>query len=158
MVGQENLTRLHHELLVRLVSFLHQGGWLAVQMPNNIQELSHALMRMVAADGPWASRLIPIAKTRVVIGALDLFYQLLTPVCSKIDIWQTTYVHPLDGPDDIVAWFQGSALRPFLDQLSFHECETFLARYGAELSAAYPKQPNGKVLLRYPRLFLVAQK
>ena len=30
------------------------------------------MMRMVAADEPWASRLILIAKTRVVIGALDI--------------------------------------------------------------------------------------
>jgi trans-aconitate 2-methyltransferase len=148
----------NHELLVRLVSCLHEGGCLAVQMPNNIQELSHALMRMVAVDGPWAGRLTAIAKTRVVIGALDLYYQLLTPVCSKVDIWQTTYVHPLDGPDDIVDWFQGSGLRPFLEPLTPIECETFLARYRAELSAAYPRQPNGKMLLRYPRLFLVAQK
>jgi trans-aconitate 2-methyltransferase len=143
---------------VKLISFLNEGGWLAAQMPNNIQELSHALMRMVAADGPWASRLVPIAKTRVVIGSLDEYYQLLTPVCSRIDIWQTTYVHPLDGPDDIVEWFQGSGLRPFLEPLSPCECEAFLARYRAELSAAYPRQPNGKVLLRYPRLFLVVQK
>jgi trans-aconitate 2-methyltransferase len=107
----------HHELMVRLVSFLREGGWLAVQMPNNIQELSYALMRMVAADGPWAKRLVPIAKTRPMIGALDLYYQLLRPVCSKIDIWQTTYVHPLDGPDDIVDWFEGSGLRPFLEPL-----------------------------------------
>jgi len=63
----------HHELMVRLVSFLRDGGWLAVQMPNNIQELSHALMRMVAADGPWAGRLVPIAKTRPMIGALDSY-------------------------------------------------------------------------------------
>jgi trans-aconitate 2-methyltransferase len=34
----------HHALMMRLVSFL--------QMPNNIQELSHALMRMVATE--WA--------------------------------------------------------------------------------------------------------
>jgi trans-aconitate 2-methyltransferase len=148
----------NHELLVKLVSFLHEGGWLAVQMPNTIQELSHALIRMVAVDGPWASRLIPIAKTRVVIGALDVYYQLLTPVCSKVDIWQTTYVHPLDGPDDLVAWVEGSPLRPFLEPLSASECEAFLARYRAELSAAYPRQPDGKVLLRYPRLFLVVQK
>ena len=148
----------HHEFMVRLVSFLHEGGRLAVQMPNNIQELSHALMRMVAADGPWAKRLVPIAKTRPMIGALDLYYQLLTPVCSQIDIWQTTYVHPLDGPDDIVDWFEGSGLRPFLEPLSPSEREAFLSRYRAELSAAYPKQPDGKVLLRYPRLFFVAQK
>ncbi|MGH6848558.1 MAG: trans-aconitate 2-methyltransferase [Methylocella sp.] len=148
----------HHDLMVRLVSFLHEGGWLAVQMPNNIQERSHALMRMVAADGPWASRLIPIAKTRPVIGALDEYYQLLTAVCSKIDIWQTTYIHPLDGPDSVVEWFEGSGLRPFLELLSPGEREAFLSRYRAELAAAYPRQPNGKVLLRYPRLFFVVQK
>jgi trans-aconitate 2-methyltransferase len=148
----------HHELMVRLVSFLSGGGSLAVQMPNNMQEVSHALMRMVAADGPWAGRLVPIAKTRAVIGGLDLYYQLLTPLCSKVDIWQTTYIHPLDGPDDIVAWFEGSGLRPFLELLSPCEREIFLSRYRAELSAAYPRQPDGKVLLRYPRLFFVAQK
>jgi len=144
--------------MVRLVSFLREGGWLAVQMPNNIQELSHALMRMVAADGPWASRLVPIAKTRAVIGALDSYYQLLVPICSKIDLWQTIYVHPLDGPDEIAEWFEGSGLQPFLEVLSPCERETFLSRYRAELSAAYPRQPNGKVLLRYPRLFFVVQK
>jgi trans-aconitate 2-methyltransferase len=148
----------HHGLMVRLVSFLREGGWLAVQMPNNIQELSHALMRMVAADGPWASRLIPIAKTRTVIGALDEYYQLLTPVCSKIDIWQTTYIHSLDGPDGIVEWFEGSGLRPFLEPLSPCEREAFLSRYRAELAAVYPRQPDGKVLLRYSRLFFVVQK
>lgn len=148
----------HLELMMRLVSFLREGGWLAVQMPNNIQEISHALMRMVAADGPWAERLVPVAKTRAVIGALDSYYQLLSPVCSKLDIWQTTYVHPLDGPDEILEWFEGSALRPFLDPLSGCERETFLARYRSELAAAYPRQPNGKVLLRYPRLFVVARK
>jgi trans-aconitate 2-methyltransferase len=49
----------NHELLVRLVSFLHEGGCLAVQMPNNIQELSHALMRMVAVDGQADSPPLP---------------------------------------------------------------------------------------------------
>jgi trans-aconitate methyltransferase len=43
-------------------------------MPDNIHELSHALMRMVAADGPWANRLVPIAKTRALIGPLDEYY------------------------------------------------------------------------------------
>jgi trans-aconitate 2-methyltransferase len=148
----------HHELMVRLVSFLREDGWLAVQMPNNVQELSHALMRMVAADGPWAKTLVPIAKTRAVIGGFDLYYQWLATCCSKIDIWQTTYVHPLGSPDDIVAWFEGSGLRPFLEPLSARERDGFLTRYREELSAAYPRQPNGEILLQYPRLFFVVRK
>lgn len=75
----------------------------------------------------------------------------------KLDIWYTTYVHALDGVDDIVGWFEGSALRPFLEALNAGEREAFLARYRLELDAAYPSQSDGKVLLRYPRLFLVAR-
>jgi len=115
-------------------------------------------MRMVAADGPWADRLVPIAKTRAIIGPLEEYYALLTPLCSRLDIWQTTYIHPVDGPERIVEWFEGSELRPFLKPLSASERETFLARYRTELSQAYAPQPNGKFLLRYPRLFFVAQK
>ncbi len=148
----------HYGLIRRLVSYLSEGGRLAVQMPNNMHEVSHALMRMISADGPWADRLVPIAKTRAVIGPPDEYYRLLTPLCAKLDIWQTTYIHPVDGPERIVEWFEGSELRPFLKPLSESEREAFLTRYRAELAKAYERQPNGKVLLRYPRLFFVAQK
>jgi trans-aconitate 2-methyltransferase len=148
----------HQDLFARLISYLKDGGWLAVQMPNIIQEGAHALMRMLAADGPWADRLVPIAKTQPLIGALDDYYRLLTPMCSKFDIWETTYVHELDGAQGIVEWFEGSALRPFLTPLSPDERASYLSRYRSELLAAYPSQPNGKMLLRYPRLFFVAQR
>ncbi|QGM44577.1 trans-aconitate 2-methyltransferase [Methylocystis heyeri] len=148
----------HYDLMVRLVSCLRDGGCLAVQMPNNMQEDSHALMRMVAADGPWADRLVPVAKSQAIIGPLDEYYRLLAPICSSLDIWQTTYIHPVDGPDRIVEWFEGAELQPFLKPLCPAEKEAFLARYRDALSQAYAPQPNGKFLLRYPRLFFVAQK
>jgi len=148
----------HKALMPRLASHLLEGGWLAVQMPRNIHEMSHALMRMVAADGPWADRLVPIAKTRPVIGSAEDYYHELAPSSAHFEIWETIYVHPLDGPKGIVEWFEGSALRPFLDPLRPSERQAFLARYEEELAAAYPRQSNGKVLLRYPRLFFVAQR
>ncbi len=127
-------------------------------MPNNTHELSHAAMRMVAADGPWADRLVPVAKSLTVIGQADEYYDLFAPQCSSIDIWQTIYIHPLDGPQGVVDWFEGSGLRPFLDLLDADEAADFLSRYRDRLEQAYPRQPNGKVLLRYPRLFFVLQK
>lgn len=148
----------HRRLMTDLLAALPPGGRLAVQMPNNTHELSHAAMRMVAADGPWASRLVPIAKSLTVIGAPDEYYNLLAPLCRAIDIWQTVYIHPLEGPQGVVEWFEGSGLRPFLDLLSPVESADFLARYRERLAQAYPRQPNGKVLLRYPRLFFVLQK
>ena len=57
----------HDRLFPRLISYLAPGGALAAQMPNIARESSHALMRMVAAEGPWSTRLVPIAKTQPLI-------------------------------------------------------------------------------------------
>jgi trans-aconitate 2-methyltransferase len=34
----------------------------------------------------------------------------------------------------------------------------YLAAYGAEIAKAYPAQFDGRVLLRFPRLFIVAAR
>jgi trans-aconitate 2-methyltransferase len=147
----------HRALIERLMRDLAPGGVLAVQMPNNTHEASHALMRMISAEGPWADRLLPIAKTRIPIAPPDEYYRLLAPLSAEVEIWETTYIHPVEGPERIVEWFEGAELRPFLDPLTQDEREEFLARYRAELEFSYERQPNGQVLLRYPRLFFVAR-
>jgi trans-aconitate 2-methyltransferase len=129
-----------------------------VQMPDTRQEPSHALMRLIAADGPWADRLVPVAKTRAVIATHSDYYRWLKPISASLDIWQTTYVHPLDGIEAIVDWFRGSALRPFLAPLSPSERLVFLQRYRRDLAEAYEVEPDGNVLFVYPRLFLLARK
>jgi trans-aconitate 2-methyltransferase len=148
----------HERLLAKLMSFLAPGGVLAVQMPNVLQDAAHALMRMVSVDGPWAEKLAPVAKSRALIGSLDDYYAWTSPYARMVDLWQTTYVHPLDGSEAIVDWFTGSALLPFLEKLDAQERPAFLAQYRRELEMAYMPQPDGKVLLLYPRLFFVAQR
>jgi len=148
----------HDELFPRLMSYLAPGGALAAQMPNIARESSHALMRMVAAEGPWSSRLVPVAKTQPLIAEFESYYDWLRPAASQIDIWMTTYVHPLDGAHSIADWFAGSTLQPFLERLGDEERCEFLARYRAGLKDAYPAQPDGRTLFAYPRLFIVALK
>jgi len=148
----------HDRLFPRLMSYLAPGGALAAQMPNIARESSHALMRMVAAEGPWSSRLVPVAKTQPLIADYESYYDWLRPAASCIDIWMTTYVHPLDGPQSIADWFAGSTLQPFLERLADDERCEFLARYRAGLKDAYPAQPDGRTLFAYPRLFIVAVK
>ena len=148
----------HERQFARLIDWLAPGGALAVQMPDNRQEPSHALMRLIAADGPWADRLVPIAKTRAVIAPYADYYRWLRPLCASLDIWQTAYIHPLEGIEAIVDWFRGSALRPFLAPLSPPERQAFLERYRRDLSEAYEVESDGMVLFVYPRLFLLARK
>ena len=148
----------HDRLFARLASYLAPGGVLAAQMPNNAWESSHALMRMVAAEGSWSSRLVPIAKTQPLIAEFEDYYGWLRPICSRVDVWMTTYVHPFDGPQGIADWFAGSALQPFLERLDDEERCAFLARYRDGLAESYPPQADGKALLAHPRLFIVATR
>ena len=90
-------------------------------MPSTARESSHALTRMVAAEGPWSSRLVPVAKTQPLIAEFEDYYAWLRPVAARIDMWMTTYVLMFDGPEMIADWFAGSALQPFLELLSDDE-------------------------------------
>jgi trans-aconitate 2-methyltransferase len=82
---------------------------------------------------------------------------LLRPLCSKVDLWRTTYYHfLLGGAEAVVEWFKGSGLRPFLEPLNSVERSGFLDRYTAAIAKAYPPVADGGVLLPFPRVFLTA--
>lgn len=147
----------HATLYPRLVSQLTPGGCLAVQTPDNLEEPAHKLARDIAASGPWAGK----------VGSFQLparhnasyYYELLQPHCSSVDVWRTTYFHPLiGGAAAVVEWFKGSALRPYLALLDDAEKAEFLKRYLAAVALAYPALANGTVLLPFPRLFIVASR
>ena len=144
----------HITQLPRVLEALPQGGVLAVQMPDNMAEPSHVLMRQTAAEGPWAAQLASAA--RLPLPPPRAYYDALRPVASRVEIWHTAYNHVLEGPEAIVEWVKGTGLRPFIDPLAPEHREQFMARYLAHITGAYPRAIDGKVLLRFPRLFIVA--
>ncbi|MDB5850198.1 MAG: trans-aconitate 2-methyltransferase [Rhodoferax sp.] len=147
----------HAALYPRLAGRLNPGGTLAVQTPDNLGEPAHVLMRAVAADGPWAG---VIGDTRHPMRhPAEFYYALLQPHCSHVDVWRTTYFHPLaGGAEAVVEWFKGTALRPYLQPLSKEQQAGFLARYTEAVAEAYPALPDGTVLLPFPRLFIIATR
>ncbi len=149
----------HDALLPGLAERLTPGGSLAIQMPDNLNEPSHAAMRAVAASAPFAEKLGHAAEARAVIGGADWYYALLKPLCSRVDIWRTAYFHPLAGGlDAIVEWLKGTGLTPFLKPLAQAEQEAFIAAYKDELAKAYTPLADGTVILPFPRLFIVATR
>ncbi|HSV00036.1 MAG TPA: hypothetical protein VLI91_08000 [Roseiarcus sp.] len=145
-------------LLPSLVGMVSAGGCLAVEFPNDLYEPNRALMRMIAADGPWAKKLVPIAKTRPFNETMEGLYALLSPACAVVDIWEATYLHALEGVAAIVEWMEATRLAPFLSVLNETDRRKFLDRYATELSKAYPPDPNGGVLVRSRQLFALAQR
>jgi trans-aconitate 2-methyltransferase len=148
----------HATLFPALVAKLGPGGALAVQMPDNLDEPSHRLMREVASEGPWAAKLKDAASARAERRGADWYFRLARPHAPRIDIWRTTYFHPLAGARAIAEWLKGTGLRPFLDPLDESEREAFLARYEGRIAKAYPAEADGTVLLPFPRLFVVAAR
>lgn len=149
----------HASLLPRLVGKLAKGGSLAVQMPDNDEEPARRLMRDVAGEARWADKLANADSARTTVRSAEWYYDLLRPHCQKLDVWRTTYFHPLSGgADAIVEWFKGSGLRPFLDPLDQNERAGYLDRYRAAVARAYPALSDGTTLLPFPRLFIVATR
>jgi trans-aconitate 2-methyltransferase len=148
----------HRRLLPRLLAALAPAGVLAVQMPDNLAEPTHRLMREVAMAGPWASALADAPALRTAMLSADAYYDLLAPHSVSVQIWRTVYHHPLASAAAIVDWLRGSGLRPFVDPLSEPARAAFLAEYEERIAAAYPERADGRRLLAFPRLFLVAQR
>ena len=148
----------HQPVLRRLMEKLAPGGVLAVQMPDNLDEPSHALMREAALSGPFAAKLGKATAARGTLPPPGSYYDLLRPLATGVDIWHCIYNHVLDGPQAVVEWVKSTGLRPFLDALEPEERPQFLESYGELIAKAYPPRIDGKVLLRFPRLFVVAQR
>ncbi len=146
----------HAALLPRLVARLTPGGRLALQMPDNLDEPAHVLMREVAAAGPWAEKLAHAADARAPRHEARWYVECLRPVTAHVEVWRTTYYHALADASAIVEWFKGTGLRPFLDPLDAAEREAFLGLYLEAVTRAYPPLEGGGVLLPFPRLFITA--
>jgi len=82
-------------------------------------------------NGPWAVKNCAGRQSRALIGSLDDYYAWTSPYARMVYLWQTTYVHPLDGSEAIVPiGFTGSALLPFLEKLGRAGAPRLLAHIG----------------------------
>ena len=145
----------HPQMLVRLVRALRPGGTLAVQMPRNFQAPSHTLIAEAALAGPWRKTLQPLLRPAPVAEPA-FYFDLLSPHTSTLDMWETEYLHILEGDDPVKEWTKGSWLSPLLDALQEPERSQFERRYADLVGVAYPRRPDGRTLLPFRRLFLIA--
>ncbi|PYH89908.1 putative trans-aconitate 2-methyltransferase [Aspergillus ellipticus CBS 707.79] len=152
----------------RLMAAQPAGGIFAFQVPDNLAEASHVAMReTAAAAGPWRAKLVGKVVDREEMQSAQEIYDRLVggdegegdggSVVQAVEIWRTEYVHSLESHAAVVEWVKGTGLKPFLDAVGEgDEREAFLAEYLRRLERAYPVSRDGRVLLAYPRLFVVA--
>lgn len=148
----------HLFTLARLLDHLKPGGVLAVQMPDNLAEPSHRLMEETAQAGPWSPAFEGGKIRRSPLPEPSAYIDRLGPKSKRVDVWHTIYYHPMADADAIVEWVKATGLRPYLNAAADRYRDAFEADYRARIDKAYPRMADGRRLLKFPRLFVVAVK
>jgi trans-aconitate 2-methyltransferase len=145
----------HLDLLPAWLAALRPGGRLALQVPANWDQPAHTLLRALCAAPTWRDRLGNVLRHHDLPGPADYLDRLGGGV---LDVWETTYHHRLTGPDPVLEWVRGTALRPVLTALADDPDarDAFEAEYAAALRAAYPVDRHGFTHWPFRRLFVVA--
>ncbi|MFE5111067.1 trans-aconitate 2-methyltransferase [Streptomyces sp. NPDC056663] len=135
------------------------GGTFAFQVPGNFDQPTHVLMRELAESPRWRSRLAGILRHADAVLTPTACLDTLTAPGITADVWETTYLHLLQGEDAALDWVKGTGLRPILTALADdpQAKDAFLAEYRDALRTAYPKGPHGTVF-PFRRIFAVAHK
>lgn len=144
----------HLDLMGDLVASVRPGGWLAIGVPGNFAEPSHALREELAATDPYAEFTAGVASPSA--HDPEVYLRTLRALGCSVDAWETTYLHQLQGPDGVFDWVSGTSARPALQALPDGLRERFASELRARLRAAYPAQ-DGIVVLPFRRVFVVAQ-
>jgi trans-aconitate 2-methyltransferase len=143
----------HAELLPRWLAALPPGAELALQVPGNFEAPSHTLVRELLRDPRWAG--VPTDAVAVLEPAG--YAELLARTGAEVDVWETTYLHRLAGPDPVLAWISSTALRPARNALDDAAYAALRAELAPRLRAAYPARPDGTTWFPYRRIFAVAR-
>ena len=147
----------HLDLLPALVGAVAPGGWVAFQVPGNLDEPSHTIRAELAAHAPFAghTRDVPAPSAH----DAGTYLRALTALGCEVDAWEKTYLHVLGGDDPVFTWVSGTSARPTLDALEAADPalrRQFEDEFRARLRAAYPETGHG-VVLPFRRVFAVAQ-
>jgi trans-aconitate 2-methyltransferase len=149
----------HVDLLADIASWLTPGGVLAFQVPDNFSDPSHVLLRELRLSARWRDRVGDGADRELAVERPERYLELLAAAGLVPDVWHTTYLHLLPGPDPVLEWTKGTALRPVLSALAGDDAATadFLGELGGMLASAYPPGPAGTVF-PFRRTFAVGRR
>ncbi|MGE3664760.1 MAG: trans-aconitate 2-methyltransferase [Pseudonocardia sp.] len=144
----------HLQLLPRWLAAMPPHGWFALQVPGNLEAPSHALVGELLAEPRWAGR---VEAGRLSIIDPARYAEVLAGSAAYVDVWETTYLHRLTGPDPVLRWISSTALRRVRDALPEVDYAAFRDELAPRLRAAYPVRPDGTTWFPFRRVFAVAR-
>ncbi|HET6419267.1 MAG TPA: methyltransferase domain-containing protein [Geobacteraceae bacterium] len=145
-------------VIARLFGYLKNGGALAVQVPMNNDSPIHKALIAVAESDVWRQRLLG-CESRIIYNDESFYYNILSTLTPRMELWITTYLHFMDSHRDIIDWYASTGLKPYLGRMdTAEEKEKFKRQTLEKCKGQYPVQRDGKVIFPFKRLFFIAWK
>ena len=148
----------HDRLLARWAGALAPAGWLAVQVPGNFRAPTHALLAGLCRSPRWADRTAAAAPPEDAVLEPADYLDVLRGAGLTADVWETTYLHVLEGADPVLGWVRSTVLRPVLGLLDEGSAAELTEAYAAALREAYPRRADGTTVLPFRRIFAVGHR
>ncbi len=146
----------HKTLLPKLMNLLNPNGVLAVQVPINYNEPIHQVIAQISSSEKWKSK-FPNPRIFYTLRPNE-YYDILSEIASDFNLWCTTYCHRMQSHEQLLEWYRGSGLRPYLNILNDEDKSEFEKDIYESIIKVYPIQRNGEIIFNFPRLFFTAKK
>lgn len=150
----------HHETVIKdWFELLNEGGVTAVQIPLFDGMEAQECIKKVSNDEKWKHYFIDIEREKCHNDSADCYYDMFTRCTNQVEMWTTDYFHVLENQAAIINFLSSTALRPYANRIQNQDLwEMFLRELEEQLKVYYPFHENGKVILKFKRLFIIATK
>ncbi|WP_113661640.1 methyltransferase domain-containing protein [Pedobacter nanyangensis] len=131
-----------HELLFpKLVTLLHTGGQLAIQMPVQKENVLNQILANLVGEEPYASHLENWHRDSPVLSMDDYAQILFDHGLSNIQIFQKVYPIIAQDHDALYNFISGTALIPYLDRLQRNEKQQLIHEFKLRIANRFTKLP-----------------
>ncbi len=145
----------HRALVPRLLELVRPGGQLVVQLPSNHGHPSHAAMRALVAEAPFAEALGGWSRQAPVL-PLEAYAELLfAHGAQELTVFEKVYPHVLENADAVAEWVRGTALVPVFERLPASLHAAYWDRYREKLREHWPRGP---VFFGFKRIVFAARR
>jgi trans-aconitate 2-methyltransferase len=140
----------HPRLFPALASHLSPDGVMAVQMPLSWDQPSHRIMREVAVGYGVSTLPAPTLEPAD-------YYRVMANSVSATQVWETTYLHQLQGENPVFSWVSATGMKRFLSRISPDLHDEYRTECARRIAAAYPPGTNRLTIFPFRRLFMMAR-
>ncbi|MGH9709241.1 MAG: trans-aconitate 2-methyltransferase, partial [Candidatus Acidiferrales bacterium] len=149
----------HASLYPKLFARVASDGALAIQIPSSFDRPAHRLLREMAASLGWR-KWFPTGRVKNWHSHdSGFYYDLAAPLASRVELWETEYIHVMPNAEAVVEWYKGTGMRVYLQAIEDEtERDRFIAEYLEKIRAAYPPRADGRILFPFLRIFLIAYR